>query len=258
VTSSDLLVNEIFGPTVQGEGPFAGRECIFVRMANCNLTCIYCDTSYTWAFTEAKAQKHRTAKQYAKADEIHRMTADEVFDRVCELRPPRPVQLIPYRTVGTTVVISGGEPLLQVVPLLGLVRRLNQADYKVHFETAGTRNPGALADYVDAWVVSPKTQNSGNDLINRYKPRVLHHFATVLRHKTWFKFVVSESSDLHEVDSIVREIEIHPDRVMIMPEGISTHEILTRARFLVGDVLERGYGLTLRSHVLIWGDERAH
>lgn len=33
--------------TIQGEGPFAGRPAVFVRMAGCNLKCPLCDTDYT-------------------------------------------------------------------------------------------------------------------------------------------------------------------------------------------------------------------
>ena len=43
-----LAVSEIFGPTHQGEGPSTGRLCGFVRLARCNLSCLWCDTPYTW------------------------------------------------------------------------------------------------------------------------------------------------------------------------------------------------------------------
>lgn len=41
-----LDVIKIFG-TLQGEGPFAGRPAVFVRLAGCNFSCIQCDTDYT-------------------------------------------------------------------------------------------------------------------------------------------------------------------------------------------------------------------
>ncbi len=40
------LVKEIFGPTLQGEGSHAGRACVFLRFAVCNLACTWCDTDF--------------------------------------------------------------------------------------------------------------------------------------------------------------------------------------------------------------------
>ena len=37
-----LMVSEQFGPTIQGEGPSTGRRCVFLRLANCNLSCRWC------------------------------------------------------------------------------------------------------------------------------------------------------------------------------------------------------------------------
>ena len=37
-----LRLVEVFGPTVQGEGPTIGRRCAFVRLGRCNLDCGYC------------------------------------------------------------------------------------------------------------------------------------------------------------------------------------------------------------------------
>lgn len=41
-----LDVHSIFH-TIQGEGPFCGTPCIFIRLAGCNLQCPWCDTEYT-------------------------------------------------------------------------------------------------------------------------------------------------------------------------------------------------------------------
>ena len=36
----------MFGPTVQGEGPYAGRVCHFLRLGGCDYRCSWCDTPY--------------------------------------------------------------------------------------------------------------------------------------------------------------------------------------------------------------------
>jgi len=43
-----IRINEIFGPTFQGEGQTIGKLSEFVRVSGCNLTCSWCDTPYTW------------------------------------------------------------------------------------------------------------------------------------------------------------------------------------------------------------------
>lgn len=43
--SNPLLIKKIF-PTIQGEGPYAGRPAVFVRLGSCNLECPLCDTEF--------------------------------------------------------------------------------------------------------------------------------------------------------------------------------------------------------------------
>ena len=75
-----LRVTEIFH-SIQGESTHAGRPCVFVRLAGCNLRCRWCDSEYTFTGGE-------------------KMSIDDVIERVksygCEL-----------------VEVTGGEPLLQ-------------------------------------------------------------------------------------------------------------------------------------------------
>ena len=40
-----LNISEIFF-SIQGEGTKAGKPCIFIRLAGCNLNCVWCDTKY--------------------------------------------------------------------------------------------------------------------------------------------------------------------------------------------------------------------
>src|SRR4051812_39689210 len=39
-------VVEIFGPTVQGEGPDIGRPAYFVRFGGCDFRCSWCDSMH--------------------------------------------------------------------------------------------------------------------------------------------------------------------------------------------------------------------
>jgi organic radical activating enzyme len=118
------LVKELFGPTLQGEGAHAGRACVFLRFAVCNLACSWCDTDFA-------------------PEGAPRLGADEIVARLVELDVHR----------ARTVVVTGGEPALQWdAPLADALRA---AGFRVHMETNGTR---ALAAPVDWLTVSPKPQ----------------------------------------------------------------------------------------------------
>ena len=98
-----LTVFEIY-PSIQGESTHAGRPCVFVRLAACDLRCAWCDTPY--AFTGGK-----------------KMSVDDVLARVAELDC-------------RVVELTGGEPLLQkdAIPLMA---RLLDGGHEVLLETGG-------------------------------------------------------------------------------------------------------------------------
>ena len=87
--SDILVVNECFGPTLQGEGPSTGRRCGFVRLGRCNQACSWCDEPQTWAWD-----------RFDQSAELHEMAVDEVL----EVLDAMDVDM---------VVVTGGEPLLQ-------------------------------------------------------------------------------------------------------------------------------------------------
>lgn len=98
-----LTVSEIYR-SIQGESTHAGRPCVFVRLAACDLRCRWCDTPY--AFTGGR-----------------KMSRDEVLAAVRAL------------DVGL-VEVTGGEPLLQA-EVLPLMSDLLAAGYQVLLETGG-------------------------------------------------------------------------------------------------------------------------
>jgi 7-carboxy-7-deazaguanine synthase len=225
----ELLVNEIFGPTFQGEGPSTGQQATFVRLSHCNLTCTWCDTRYSWDW------EHFDIKV-----ESHRMSVDEVAASV--LAHPVPL-----------VVVTGGEPLIQTEPLIDLVGRLVAAGRRVEIETNGTIVPDTrLVGLVDRFNVSPKLANSGVALAKRVKPVALAAF--VASGKAVFKFVLAGMRDAQHVAAMAEEFELAP--IWVMPEGTTRPMILAGMRNLAEEALRRGWNLSPRLHVLLWGDQR--
>lgn len=220
-----IVVSEIFGPTVQGEGPALGTRCGFVRLGRCNQACVFCDTPFTWDW-----------ENYDPATELTEMSVEQILEHVAAMHVDN-------------VVLTGGEPLLQKSKLEPLVLAFRDRGWKTHVETAGT-----LAwdtNLIDQWVVSPKLANSGMDEERRLKFDVLRTFAE--KHAA-FKFVVVDEADLDEVAVIVERIGT--TNVWIMPEGTSPDVIVRRTAQLADAVIARGWNLTTRLHIVAWGDER--
>lgn len=226
-----LVVSEVFGPTWQGEGPSLGRRAGFVRLGRCGLACTWCDTPYTWRWED-----HDPAVELTTRD------TGSVVDEVLAM------------DVGL-VVVTGGEPMLQQSHLPPLLRPLRARGLDVEIETAGVLAPDpVLTDLVTRFNVSPKLANSGNELHRRYRPDVLR--ALVATGKAAFKFVAVDDGDLDEIQAMVDECVLPATDVWVMPEGTDAAAIVERSRALVDPVLARGWNLTTRLHVLLWGDRR--
>jgi 7-carboxy-7-deazaguanine synthase len=128
-----LTVNEIFY-SIQGESTHAGRPCVFVRLAACDLRCSWCDTSY--AFHEGRRQS---------VDEV----VAEVDRHACSL-----------------VEITGGEPLLQD-DVYDLMNRLLAGGYTVLLETGGHRPLDRVPSTV-VKIVDVKCPGSGETAKNEW------------------------------------------------------------------------------------------
>ena len=230
--ATGLVVNEMFGPTFQGEGQSQGRIANFLRLYGCHLSCSWCDTPQTW-----------DRRRHDPYIERRHLGAAEVMDRLRD----RPVDLL---------VVTGGEPLLQqhaLAPVLEAIREEGLAS-EIEVETSGTIAPNlALVDAVTRFTVSPKLANSNLRVHQRIRSEVLRAF--VRTDQANWKFVVESVEDLDEVDALVTEFNLPP--VWIMPEGSDSVTVLDRMRVLADPVLARGWHLTSRLHVLLWENARA-
>ena len=132
-----MLISEIFGPTLQGEGPSAGQAAVFVRLGACNLSCQWCDSAYTW-----------DSSRFDLGSELRVLPIDEVQRQVSAAG-------------SRLVILTGGEPALQATHAAALAHRLRVAGHRIEMETSGTVPLGPLIQSVDLIVVSPKLSNSG-------------------------------------------------------------------------------------------------
>ncbi|MGH9179515.1 MAG: 7-carboxy-7-deazaguanine synthase QueE [Acidimicrobiales bacterium] len=226
--SAALVVSEVFGPTLQGEGPSAGQPAGFVRLGRCNLACRWCDTPYTWDWD-----------RHDPAQELHTVAVAAVLEQLDAMDVPM-------------VVVTGGEPLLQQRHLPPLLEALRERGRRVEIETGGTIAPALPVELVDRYNVSPKLANSGMDRDRRYRPEALRALQATGR--AVFKFVAVDPADLEEAAAMVDECGL--GRVWVMPEGTDAPTVLARLEALAPHVLARGWNLTPRLHILLWGDRR--
>lgn len=229
-----LVMSEVFGPTLQGEGPSAGRPAHFVRLGRCNLDCSWCDTPYTWDW------RGKNGTVYDPAVELTAMTAEEV---IAELDDP------------SMVVVTGGEPLLRGDlhdALLDLLLLAYPA-ITVEVETNATR-PLPPYRYRVAYNLSPKLAHSGVDQAKAYRPEVWD--AAAGRSDCRFKFVCATPGDVAEAAALCAHHGVLRDRVWIMPEGTTPEVVQAHTEAIADAVVGAGFNLSPRLHVTAWGDAR--
>ncbi len=221
---------EIF-QSIQGEGASAGTPSVFLRLAQCNLRCSWCDTKYTWDWAH-----------FDEAKGVINMRQDEICDAVSEFGVKR-------------LIITGGEPMLQQDKLASLCRQLKSKGYAFEIETNGTVTPSAeMLSLIDQWNVSPKLANSGNAPKEREVPSALKTFAG--SNRSFFKFVIAEESDLAEVEMLIDRHHIPKEQIILMPQAATKAALNMRSAWLTRLCEEKGYRFSSRLHILLWGNKR--
>ncbi|MBT4327512.1 MAG: 7-carboxy-7-deazaguanine synthase QueE [Candidatus Nitrosopelagicus sp.] len=226
---STMQVNEIF-KSIQGEGPNFGKPAIFLRTAQCNLKCTWCDTKYTWDWENYDFQK-----------EVNEMTIDEIKGAILDLEINH-------------LVITGGEPLLQQDDLADLLSFL-KPNFYVEIETNCTILPNKmLTDLVDQWNVSPKTENSGNPLELYENNECYYFFAN--QENCFFKYVVENEADIPEIKKFVTKYKIPEKRVQLMTQASTKEEIRIREKSISELAKSNNFAFSPRLHVAMWGSQR--
>lgn len=228
-----LVVSEIFGPTVSGEGPTLGQRCSFLRLGGCNLTCTWCDSAFTW-----------DASRHDLRAELTRMDAGEVVDRLLALGCK-------------FVIVSGGEPLLQqkYSGWNAVLRGLTGAGVRVEAETNGTVEPTAeTARLLTRFTVSPKLAHSGVAEDRRINPVALKALAAT--GKAVFKFVCRDAGDVAETAALAGACGIPARRVWVMPEGRDSATLCRHLAAVADPAVEAGFNVTTRLHIHAWSDVR--
>ena len=215
--------------SVQGESSFAGRPCIFVRLAGCNLRCAWCDSEYT--FTGG-----------------YKLSEDEV---VAEIEKLTPVKLIEF---------TGGEPLLQEREVVPLMERLLRDGYELMIETSGERPVENVPKEVHK-IIDVKCPGSGE--AGRFRMKNL----AALTERDEVKFVITNRDDYEYARDFIgnNALEGRTGGILLSPAFSktpsperTTENCLLDPRELVEWMLADGLNarLSLQIHKYIWEPQK--
>lgn len=230
-----MKISELFY-SIQGEGKLLGVPSVFVRASGCNLRCSWCDTPY--ASWEPEGED---------------LGVEEIVRRVGEAGGP----------AARHAVLTGGEPLIMpdVEPLAAALRG---AGYHLTVETAATVYKPLAVDLAS---LSPKLSNStpheragGRFAAAHEKARmnldVIQRFIDTAP-DFQLKFVVSGDADLVEIEQMLSRLRgWAPADVQLMPEGTDAQVLAGRMGWLGEACKARGFRLSPRLQVMMYGNRR--
>ncbi len=246
--------------TIQGEGKLAGMPSLFIRLAHCNLRCMWelpdktlsiCDTPHA-SFDTKGAQN---------------LTVNEIIELV-------------KNNIGSLkhIVISGGEPLMQKEALAELTAELKkQFDLHITLETNGTIFHNETAKNIDLISISPKLKNSvpneaklkslGLKLSGPFKYhnekrvnlKVLQSYidnCNKLAKEIQLKFVIGLPQDEQEI------IEVFLNKlsgwkasdILLMPLGASEEELIKTTSLTLEMAIRNGWRFSPRMHISLFGN----
>ncbi|HLW08550.1 MAG TPA: 7-carboxy-7-deazaguanine synthase QueE [Marinilabiliaceae bacterium] len=245
--------------TIQGEGLLMGMPSLFIRLASCNLRCI-------WNLPDGTISKCDTPYASFDVKEVKRMEVDQV------------VQLVKHN-IGAMkhVVITGGEPFLQNEPLALLSKQLKE-ELKLHItiETNGTLFHEEVAKNIDLFSISPKLKNSTPNEAKlkslglnmngpmkshgekRYNLKTLQefiNFSKANKKNLQLKFVVGQEEDEKEIVKyyITPLTNIEPQDIMLMPLGANREELKKTTPMVLEMAIRNGWRYTSRIHIDLFG-----
>lgn len=238
--SGTIRISEIFGPTIQGEGPLIGRPTVFVRTAGCDYRCTWCDTLYAVLPTYH--------------DEWTSMAPADVLARVDALAGGEPV----------LVTVSGGNPALQPIgDLIGLGRTHG---HSFALETQGSI-PQPWFSELDWLILSPKPPSSSME--TDWAALDACVAAAPPHPRGALKVVIFDDADYAYAHTVAERYPQWPIYLQVgnpapltaasKDDAADVDDLMRRFRWLIDKVTgERWFAATVlpQLHVLTWGNKR--
>jgi organic radical activating enzyme len=247
-----LEINEMFGPTIQGEGKRVGTPSVFVRFGKCNMQCSGFEVEYeTPSGTKKCSCDSYHASDIAFRDDWHKYeSAQKLIDEVNKLIPSYKVD----------IVLTGGEPLLywNDEEFQKFMYYYISNGYQLTIETNGSIDIDLQEDWQKKilFSMSVKLSNSGESTEKRINPKALSKIINFVD-ESYLKFVVSDEfleKASQEIDTILNQIP--PVEVYLMPLGDTSYKIDTNSESVINLALEKGFKYSDRLHIRVWDNKR--
>lgn len=227
---NQIRVQELF-PTIQGEGPYQGMPCVFLRLWGCNLKCFWCDTDFesgTWWPDNEMIVKHIELAMREQCAEG-----------------------LPTRRL---VVITGGEPFRQDIrPLLKLFAAKG---WMTQIETNGTLWLEGIETFIKSGdltlVCSPKTPK-----IHEKFHMWCYHWKYIIDSKTCSSddgLPMASTQVEGKMAKIARHQRGEADIIWVQPMDMDhVHSSITQAntRYACEVAMRHGYRLCIQQHKVV-------
>lgn len=236
-----IPVAEIFGPTIQGEGPHVGMQTLFVRVAGCDFNCDWCDSKFAWSIN---SQTKRYDGPELISELINRCTTSKC----------------------SNVVLTGGNPCLY--DFTYIIQALHAHHITVDVETQGSKFPDWLSE-VDLLVISPKAPSSKQKdvypLVEQYlkshshQPQIAIKIPVFNQEDFEFAFKYYELVEKNRYHNPHTELYLSVGNDDTSEEGDISKRILSNYKELIEMIInsdmDRVFVLP-QVHTLIWGNKQ--
>jgi len=246
-----LEVNEIFGPTIQGEGKFVGNPSIFIRFGKCNFRC----EGFQVEYETPSGVKKCSCDSYYAVDPVfkdlwHKMDAIQIINEVKKLEPK-------YKT---DIVITGGEPTIywNDIEFQKVLEYYVVNNYRVTIETNASLNIDFEKEYQKKLIfsMSVKLSNSLEPLKKRVNETTLKKIITNTK-ESYLKFVIGNEfidkakEEIDNISSFIPTCEIY-----LMPMGDSADQVAKHSQSVIEMAIKEGYKYCDRLHIRVWDNKR--
>ncbi len=241
-----LYIDEIFGPTVQGEGKYIGAVSVFVRFAKCNMSCM--------GFAVPYGDDKCGCDSFHAVDTIYKDSWQK-FDKADDI-----IAQLESLSKTSNIVITGGEPLLYwgEPQFQKLLKHFVRLDRRVTIETNGTIDIKLDKKWQRQIIFSIglKLANSSEPKHRRLNTKALANIISY-SDNTYMKFVI----DSQKIDDTMCEIlqirECFPDTdIYLMPLGHDSDTVAYHSYDTVALAIKYGFFYSDRLHIRLWNNER--